>query len=172
MDIIILSCVVLSFYNGYYFLIPFLIISSHVAAWEAGLNDAEKLRWRKTFVTRSIVTTCRCYNSIKNRIPLIETVNVNFAALYEMCHDIIKPRTPSKKANIDALVQKIDTMMIDNLSNIPMDQLSSVKDNETIQLLRDKIENIMVNNDVVKQKLTQMQLDQRLRNFLNQIKKD
>ena len=172
MDIIILSCVILSFYHGYYFLIPFLVISSYVIQWEARLNTDEKVRWHKTFITRSIVKTCGYYNRIKDRLPLMETLNTNVTAIYEMCCDIVKTKKPSKQTNINALVQKIDTMMADNLSNIPVDQLNKVKDSEEIQMLRDKIEYIMVNNDVVRQKLTQMQLDKRLKNFLNQIKKD
>jgi len=86
----------------------------------------------------------------------METLNTNVTAIYEMCCDIVKTKKPSKQTNINALVQKIDTMMADNLSNIPVDQLNKVKDSEEIQMLRDKIEYIMVNNDVVRQKLTQM----------------
>jgi hypothetical protein len=190
MDVVILSCALFALYNELYFALPFCVIYSFVIDWHQKLTHTERLRWNRTPLTRNIIVSCDCYSYIKNRVPIIDALNDNIRTLVEMIHDvfiftqrqqrqltpvpnqtnIISTTDPQK--NINSLIDKLDWMLVDNISNIPHHKIKEVKDNSAIQALRHKIEDIMANNEKVRTKLSEMQLDDKLRHFLDQIKKD
>jgi len=170
MDIIIISSLVYLLYNAFYWYIPLVVVGGLAIRWESKLSLNEKDKWGLHVIPKYIIKVCHGYNYVKTKITFIRNINSNIQETSNMLQEIIIGKKADPKMNF--LLNRLDNMPYDMFKTIPPEQMTMVKENKTIQTLVGQIDNIIVNNDKIKEKLSSMNLDDRIKHLLNTLKKD
>lgn len=167
-------------YRLYYY-VPLCVFAMLATRWERELTTMKRIMWNQYYIPRYTIKACNAYNRIKERMTVFSIIDVNIRACFTMLREMASPvyifphtspttgSVPNK--NIGDLLTRLDGMMLDTIGNIPVDKLDTIKQNKGIQSLCGQIE-MMMNNDRIKEKLKATNLEDKIKAFMEQVKKD
>lgn len=176
MDIGVLVLSVTAMYNGWYWCVPLMGMVSLTLLWEKHLSQLDRWKWKLSPVPKYVIQGCEYYNNM----TLVKFINDNLSDVYDMIYDIVISAwksngmtcrlAPTNK--MKHLITRLDRMPYDIIKDIPPEQMEMVRENTNIQKLIGKLDDMMENNEVLRERLHQAKLDSRIKNLIQSLKKE